>query len=230
MSSDEGGGVQSMGSKVVIFGTGSFAQVVHFYLTNDSPHEVVAFTASESHIKERELLGLPVVPFETLARDYPPAEFKMFVAIGYKKLNRVRASIYAEAREKGYELVTYVSSKCTYWGEAIGDNCFIFEDNTIQPFVRIGNDVVMWSGNHIGHHSSIGDHCFITSHVVISGHVSVGPYCFVGVNATTRDSISIGESCVIGAGSLIMKSAKDREVYIAQRTKPDARTSDQINM
>ena len=220
-----------MSSKVIIFGTGSFAQVVQFYLTHDSEHEVVAFTVNENHIAERELLGLPVVPFETLERDFPPDNYKMYVAVGYKNVNRVRASIYAEAKGKGYELVSYLSSKCTHWNDTvIGDNCFIFEDNTIQPFVRIGNDVVMWSGNHIGHHAAIGDHCFITSHVVISGHVEVGPYCFVGVNATTRDSITIGESCVIGAGSLIMKSTRDKEVYIAKRTYPDARSSDEIKM
>lgn len=217
-------------SKVVIFGTGSFAQVVHFYLTHDSEHEVVGFTVNRDHISTDTLLGLPVIPFETLERDYPPDAFKMYVAVGYKKVNKVRAEIYAAAKSKGYELITYVSSNCTYWGEAIGDNCFIFEDNTIQPFVKIGSDVIMWSGNHIGHHSTIGDHCFITSHVVISGHVNVGAYCFVGVNSTTRDSIDIGEACVIGAGSLIMKSTKDKEVYISKRTYPDERTSEQIPM
>lgn len=218
-------------SKVIVFGTGSFAQVVQFYLTHDSEHDVVAFTVHEDHISDRELLGLPVVPFETIERDFPAGDYKLYVAIGYKNVNRVRAAICAEARAKGYELISYVSSKCTHWGDTIiGDNCFIFEDNTLQPFVRIGNDVVMWSGNHIGHHSTIGDHCFITSHVVISGHVEVGPYCFIGVNATTRDSIRIGEACVIGAGSLIMKSTQDKEVYISKRTYPDARSSDDINM
>lgn len=217
-----------MKSRVVIFGTGAFAEVVHFYLTNDSEHEVVAFTANEGRIAERELLGLPVVPFETLEREYPPAEFKMYVAVAYKNLNRARAAVYAEAKAKGYELISYVSSRCTNWAASIGDNCFIFEDNTLQPFVRIGNDVVLWSGNHIGHHSTIGDHCFIASHVVISGNVRVGPYCFIGVNVTTRDSIEIGESCLIGAGALIMKSCKDKEVYIAQRTKADSRSSDEI--
>jgi sugar O-acyltransferase (sialic acid O-acetyltransferase NeuD family) len=217
-------------SKVVLFGTGSFAQVVHFLLTHDSEHEVVAFTVNEDHLKEREVMGLPVVPFETLEREYPPDAFKMFVAVGYKNLNKVRAGICDAARAKGYQLITYISSKCTYWGEEIGDNCFIFEDNTIQPFVRIGNDVVMWSGNHIGHHSRIGDHCFITSHVVISGHVEAAPYSFFGVNATVRDSVQIGESCIIGAGSLIMKSTGDKEVYIPRRTYPDERTSDMIKM
>jgi sugar O-acyltransferase (sialic acid O-acetyltransferase NeuD family) len=219
-----------MKSKVVIFGTGSFAQVVHFYLTHDSDHEVVAFTVNEDHLAQTELLGLPVIPFERLEEQFPPSDFEMYVAIGYKKVNQVRAAIYAKVKDKGYRLISYISSKCTYWGESIGDNCFIFEDNTIQPFVKIGNDVVMWSGNHIGHHSTIGDHCFITSHVVISGHVEVGPYSFIGVNATTRDSISIGAACVIGAGSLIMKSTKDKEVYISKRTYPDDRPSDQIPM
>jgi sugar O-acyltransferase (sialic acid O-acetyltransferase NeuD family) len=219
-----------MADKVIIFGTGSFAQVVNFLLERDSPYEVVGFTVSESHIKEKQLMGLPVLPFETLPETHPPDGFKMFVAVGYKNVNHLRAQIYNEAKQKGYELITYISSRCSYFGEAIGDNCFIFEDNTIQPFVKIGSDVVMWSGNHIGHHSTIGDHCFISSHVVISGHVTVGPYCFMGVNATTRDSIAIGESCVIGAGSLIMKSTKDKEVYITKRTYPDSRSSDEINM
>jgi len=219
-----------MGDRVIVFGTGSFAQIVNFLLTRDSSHDVVGFTVNEAHITHKELMGLPVLPFESLDRDYPPDDFKMYVAVGYRKVNQVRAGIYAEAKLKGYELISYVSSKCSYWGESLGDNCFIFEDNTIQPFVKIGNDVVMWSGNHIGHHSTIGDHCFISSHVVISGHVNVGPYCFMGVNATTRDSISIGQSCVIGAGALIMKSTKDKEVYITKRTYPDDRTSDEIGM
>ena len=50
-----------------------------------------------------------------------------------------------------------------------GDNCFILEDNTVQPFVTIGNNVTLWSGNHIGHDSVIEDDCFISSHVVVSG-------------------------------------------------------------
>jgi len=214
-------------SKVVVFGTGSFAQVVYFYLTHDSEHEVVAFSVHEKHLTDRSVMGLPVVPFERIKDEYPPDAFSMYVAMGYKKVNFVRAVIYNEAKGKGYHLISYVNSKCTHWGDTqIGDNCFIFEQNTIQPFVTIGNDTVLWSGNHIGHHVTIGDHCFITSHVVISGCVRVGSYSFLGVNATIRDDISIGESCVIGAGALIMKPTKDGEVYVAQRTKPFKRVAE----
>jgi sugar O-acyltransferase (sialic acid O-acetyltransferase NeuD family) len=219
-------------AKVVVFGTGSFAECVNFYLANDSPHEVVAFTVHRDRLGEdSELAGLPVVAFEYVAEAYPPDEHDMFVAVGYAQVNHVRAAICEEAKGKGYRLISYVSSKATTWGDTrIGENCFIFEDNTIQPFVTIGDDCVLWSGNHIGHHATIGDHCFITSHVVVSGHVRIGSYSFLGVNATFRDAITVGEANVVGAGALIMKSTKDFEVYIAPRTKPDSRTSDQLGM
>ena len=218
-------------SKVVVFGTATFSEVAKFYLTKDSDHDVVGFTVHQAHISREDFLGFPVVPFESLERFYPPETHKLFIALGAKGLNRVREKIYHEAKARGYDLITYVSSKCTHWGDtSIGDNCFIFEDNTIQPFVSIGSNTVLWSGNHIGHHVHIGDHCFITSHVVISGHTHIGTHCFIGVNATFRDSITVGKSNVIGAGALIMKSTRDNEVYIPQRTQADSRTSDQLNM
>jgi sugar O-acyltransferase (sialic acid O-acetyltransferase NeuD family) len=215
---------------LVIFGTGAFAECARFYFDHDSPYGVVAFTVHGDHLSESTFAGLPVVPFESLAETHPPSAHRMFVAVGYRKMNRIRAAVYSQAREKGYELVTYVSSKASHRGNTeIGENCFVFEDNTIQPFVKIGDDVVLWSGNHIGHHSTIGDHCFITSQVVVSGGVRVGDYSFLGVNATIRDGIEIGRSNLIGAGAIIMRSTQDREVYVPARTRADERKSDEID-
>ena len=206
-----------MTKNVVIFGTGDIGELAHFYFTHDSPCKIIAFTADEEFIKETSFLGLPVVPFATIEKAYPPDKFDMFVALSYRNVNKVRAEKYYAAKEKGYELVSYVCSRSVYWDDLnVGDNCFIFENQTIQPFVRIGNNVTMWSGNHIGHGSVIGDHCFITSHVVISGHVTVAPYCFLGVNATIRDGITIASECVIGAGATIMKNTVEKGVYIGR--------------
>jgi len=206
--------------KVIIFGTSSFAQVVHFYLTHDSNFEIVGFTANEKIIDKKELFGLPIIPFENIESQFPPSEYSMFIAIGYSKINKVRADIYTQAKNKGYELVSYVNSKVTKWEEIdIGENCFILENVVIQPFVKIGNNVIIWSGNHIGHHSVIKDHCFITSHVVISGNVVIEPYCFLGVNSTIRDGIHIAKECVIGAGSLILDDTREKGVYKSQKAQ-----------
>jgi sugar O-acyltransferase (sialic acid O-acetyltransferase NeuD family) len=209
-----------MQKKVVIFGIGDFARVAYIYLTKDSPYDIVAFTAHEKYITQSISFGLDVVPFEKLEETYPPEEFAMFVAVGYKRVNKARAEIYNMCKSKGYKLITYINSKATHWGEIeVGDNCFIFECNVIQPFVKIGNDVIMWSGNHIGHDSSIGDHCFIASHAVISGNVRIGPYCFIGVNATFRDGIIVAPECIIGAGALILKDTIEKGVYKGHKSE-----------
>ena len=170
--------------KLILLGDSAFAEVAYEYFTHDSPYEVVAFSVEQAHLKRDRLVGLPVVPFEDLERHYEPAEHSFYAALVYTQLNRLRARLYGAAKAKGYAPASYVSSRAFVWRNVqLGEHCFILEDNVVQPFVTVGNNVVLWSGNHIGHHSAIGDHSFIASHVVLSGFVSVGEHCFFGVNA-----------------------------------------------
>jgi sugar O-acyltransferase (sialic acid O-acetyltransferase NeuD family) len=220
-----------MKKKLVIFGAGDIARLAHFYFTTDSDHEVAGFVVDAAYRNSKELAGLPVSDYETVEEKYPTSEYDMFVALSYNKMNHVRADKVRDAKMKGYKLVSYVSSRCTYLSQQpVGENCFILEDNTIQPFTRIGNNVTLWSGNHIGHDSIIDDHCFISSHVVISGHVHVKSFCFIGVNATLRDSITIGEETLIGAGSVIMKNTEKQSVYLPERAKLFTKKSFEIDL
>lgn len=209
-----------MKKPLIIFGSGDIAQLAHYYFSTDSNYEVVAFTVDANHIKESEFCGMPVVAFEDVAKNYPPDSYDFFVALSYSKLNAVRKEKFLTAKGMGYKLVSFISSRATVLNEGrIGENCFIFEDNTIQPFVTIGNNVTLWSGNHIGHHSVIHDHTFVASHVVISGGVEIGEQCFVGVNATLRDHIKVGDRCVVGAGALLLADAAPEGVYIGTATE-----------
>jgi sugar O-acyltransferase (sialic acid O-acetyltransferase NeuD family) len=206
-------------SKVIIFGAGKIADEAYFYFTNDSPHEILAFTADSEYVTAQEKLGLPVIPFEEIQDKYPPGDHKMFVAVGYQDLNRFRAQKYAEAKAKGYELVSYISSRAANLGNVeVGDNCFVLEFATIQPCSRVGNDVFIWSGNHIGHHARIGDHCYIAGNAVISGNTVVGNNCFIGVTATIGHEVTIGAESFIGAGCLITKNAEPKSVYVSPDT------------
>lgn len=200
--------------KLVIFGCGDIGQLAHFYFSTDSDYQVVGFTVDAAFLPSGGFCGLPAVPFETVEAAFPPADHAFFVAVSYNQLNALRAAKAEAARAKGYALASYISSRATVLTrEPIGENCFLLEDNTVQPFVKIGRHVTLWSGNHIGHHSEIADDCFITSHVVISGGVKVGRGCFIGVNATLRDHIVLGERCVVGAGAAIMADAAAESVF-----------------
>lgn len=217
-------------SRVVVFGTGTIARMAYAYLTHDSPHEIAAFTVDRDHLNGDQLFGLPVVPFEDVPTLYPADGFEMFVAVGYVQMNKFRELKYNQAKSMGYRLISYVSSSATFWSDysSIGDNCFIMENNVIQPFVEIGNDVLMWSGNQVGHNSVIKDHCFVASQVVVSGNVTIGPNCFLGVNATIRDGITIARECVIGAGALVLQDTKERQVYVGPKAQLLAMPSNRI--
>lgn len=215
--------------KLVIFGSGDIAQLAHFYFTSDSPYEVAAFTVDAAYLEASFFCDLPVVPFEEVAAHYPPESYDLFIALSYSKINALRKEKFLAAKALGYHLASYVSSRATVLNQGrIGENCFIFEDNTVQPFVSIGDNVTLWSGNHIGHHSVIRDHVFIASHVVVSGGVEVGEQCFIGVNATLRDHIKVGERCVLGAGTLLLADAEPDGLYIGSATERSAVPSSRL--
>ena len=215
--------------KAFIFGTTDFAQVAYPYLRDDSEYEVTAFVVNESYITDKELLGLPVVPFERITTTHPPSEYAVFVGVGYSKVNGTRRGLYDSLKGLGYTLPTYIHSSVHRWPETTyGEGCFIFEENVIQPFVSIGSNCVLWSGNHIGHHTRIGNNVFIASHAVISGRCTIGDNCFIGVNATFRDNITIGADCVIGAGAIMLKDAEPAGVYRGAGTEPAQRQSSDL--
>jgi sugar O-acyltransferase (sialic acid O-acetyltransferase NeuD family) len=204
---------------VVIFGVGAFAQVAAVYLHKDSAREVVAYTVDGEYATVDTFAGLPVVAFEELLESHPPDRVDLLVATGFRGVNGVRRGIFERCRELGYGFVTYVSSRAYLMSdECIGENTFVFEANVIQPFAQLGDNVVVWSGNHIGHHSHIESHCFIASHAVISGHVVVGESSFVGVNATLRDGITLGRRCVVGAGAVVLRDQEEGTVLRSVET------------
>lgn len=207
-------------AQVIIFGVLDTAELAKWYLDNDSEHEVAGFTVHAQFKNVDEFHGLPVVEFEELEKHFPPSNFFLFAPMTGKRMNKLREKVYIEGKKKGYSYISYISSRATICGNEIGENCFILEDNTIQPFTKIGNNVVLWSGNHIGHHGEIKDHVFFTSHVVMSGHCIINSYSFLGVNATIRDYTTLGEGTLLAMGaSLVKQETEPWGVYIGNPAK-----------
>lgn len=203
-----------------MFGVSDTAQLAKFYLTHDSEHTVEAFTVNADYMPDEPVFeGLPVVPFEEITDHYPPAYYSLFIPMTALQMNQVRAKLYQKGKALGYSFISYVSSKATIFENQIGENCFILEDNTLQPFTSIGNNVVLWSGNHIGHHGIIDDHVLFTSHVVLSGHCHVKPFSFFGVNATIRDGTTIETGTFVAMGTSITKNTEAWGVYMGNPAK-----------
>lgn len=198
--------------KLLIVGAGELAMIAYEYFTHDSEYDVVGFAVEKAYLDAETLYDKPIVAFEEIEDKYPPDQYEAFVAIPASQLNRLRTRLYQEVKAKGYTCATYISSHAFVWRNVVvGENCFIFENNTVQPFVEIGNNVILWSGNHIGHRTVIEDNCFLSSHVVVSGYCRIGESCFLGVNSTFNDHVTVARDCIVASGALVSKSLKEPE-------------------
>lgn len=206
-----------MARPLIIFGSAEMAQLARFYFSQDSEYDVVAFTVDDQFADKPQLDGLPLLPFSEALKRFPPDRCYMHVALSYSRLNQLRQEKFEQCRAAGYTLASYVCSKSVHWPDLkIGSNCFILENQTIQPTVEIGDNVMIWSGNHLGHGSRIGNHTYIASHVVVSGNCVIGERCFFGVNATLRDFLKIGNDVFVGMQAAVTQDVPDGAVVIGQ--------------
>src|SRR2546421_4515158 len=104
-----------MAEHLIIVGDSLFAEIAYEYFSHDSPYDVVGFAVEAEYRKRDELLGLPVVDFETLAESYDPREHDVYAALVYTQLNRLRARLADEAKRRGFGLASYVSSRAFVW-------------------------------------------------------------------------------------------------------------------
>ncbi len=201
--------------KVVIFGAGQLSSLAWYVVTHDSPHEVVGFTVDAAWRLDTTLHGLPVVPFESLDRHFPPEEYVLLVSLGGRSMNGLRADRYRAAKERGYGFISYVASRALTWPDLQnGENCMIFDGAMVNPFAVIGNNCILRSGSMVSHHAILGDHCFLAAHAVVAGNAKIGERCFLGLNCTVRDGISIAPRCFIAAGAVVVADTTENGVYM----------------
>jgi sugar O-acyltransferase (sialic acid O-acetyltransferase NeuD family) len=216
-------------TRVVVFGAGALAECVDAVLAETGALEAVAFTVDAAHARGTEFRGRPLVPFEEVARRFPPGEFGMVIAAGYAGVNRLRRDRHRAAKALGYALPTIVHPSSPIPPTVtLGEGCLVLEGNRFQSFARLGDGVALWSGNVVGHHAAVGDHCFLTSVAVIGGKARVGERCFLGPGSFVRDGIEVGEGCVLGPGAVVMEDAAPGGVYAAPAAERSRVPSDRL--
>ncbi len=206
--------------KLILFGTGQVGEILCHYFKHDSPYQIAAFTADAQFIQSPTFHGLPVVPFEEIEKEFSPRDFHMHIALSYADLNLNRERKFIAAKEKGYALASYVSSKAGIFGKLEhGENCVVMENQFIQPYSKLGNNVAIWSGVLVGHHAVVEDHCWLTSGAAVGGNARIGSRTFLGMNSTVGHMVTLGRECFLGAGTLVTKSAPDYSVFVEKDTE-----------
>lgn len=217
-----------MKEKVVIFGTNTLSANAFAFYTHEDTYEVIGFTVDEQYIAETTFLGLPVLPYEKLRELLHGVDFNIFVTVGYSDLNRNRAKIIDRVRQDGYRLCSCISKTLINTGSKIGDNAFIFPGVILDPFVEVGEGVLISSNVYIAHYCTIGDYCYIGGGTVIAGSTAIGRNTTIGCNSTIGHTIKIGEYCFLGDGTVVCKDTEDYSVYLPVQSPKAPLNSERI--
>ena len=98
-------------------------------------------------------------------------------------------------------------------GNVICAKCFI------SCNVNMGDFNLYNVGVGIGHDSSLGNYNVIMPNVNISGGVQINDCNMLGVKSTVLQYLKIGSNVKLGANSLLMRNAKDDNLYIGNPAK-----------
>ncbi len=215
--------------EIVVFGNGKIAEVILRVIEDHQLFSIAAFCSDDDFVDSEEFHGYPLVRASELKDRFPPKDFKMFVALGYQDINRLREQKVSWSVQQGYELVSVIHPKASIYSDLeFGENCFIMDNVHIHPHVRIGSNTFIWSGAIVGHHTSIGNNCWLTSGANVSGVVTMGDNVFVAINGTIANEVSIGNHAFVGANVLVTKSVEPMQVLISESSKPIRLNVDQF--
>lgn len=133
---------------------------------------------------------------------------------------RARELMFHKAKNKGYNFVSYISSKAIFSPNIkLGENNAILHGVIIEPNVEIGNNNIIWSSTTVCHDSKIGNHNFIAAGTIIGGFTRIEDLCFIGFNSTIIQNIHILNESLIGAKSLQLSNTIKCSKWIGSPSK-----------
>lgn len=203
---------------IVIFGNTQFSELLSYYIEKDKRYCLKGYTVHEKYINKKQFSG-KVIPFEKLGQYYPKEEIQILVSIGYTNMNETRKKVCKMLKSVGYQLAEYRSPAAMIETEEIGEGNIILEGTIIQPFVKIGDYNIIWTGCNISHHSVMESYCFLAPSVSIAGNVIIKENSFLGNNAIIKNRVIIGHHALIGAGSYVSQSVEDYVVVVPEKSK-----------
>lgn len=190
------------------------------YFVERSDWEVAGFAVDKQYADGDHFCGLPLIEADHCTDIFPPDEYKVFVAIGYKDMNRIRKEKMDWLRQQGYSFASYVDPSCQHLSTvSIGENCFIMENVVMQPRVCVEDGVFIGSGVCVSHDTKIKECAYIAVGTVIASYVTVGQNCFIGANATINNGIVMADYTLVGAGAYVSKSTTKYGAYLTEHSK-----------
>ncbi|MEE9440049.1 MAG: NeuD/PglB/VioB family sugar acetyltransferase [Saprospiraceae bacterium] len=194
-----------------IIGTGGFAREVLCLIDDLGDYnKVKAFYETdevwESNWKDKQLNGLPVLPFSDII-----ASDNLSIGIGDPTI-REKVVKWLPSNSKFITLIhpTAVVSRWTN----IDIGAIITANTIVTCQIEIGKHCQLNLNTTIGHDCTLGDFFTTAPATNISGTCNFGDRVYFGTGAATRQGINICDDVVIGMGAMVVKHITEPGVYV----------------
>lgn len=199
--------------KLVIYGNSDFAELISYYFLSDSDYEIAGYCVDRVFINDSTFLDKPLIAFEEIESIFPPTQYHMFIAIGYKNM-RLRKALFKKTKDKGYIHANFISSKAHVdSSNLMGENNAILHNVVLEPFAKLGNNNIINTNVTVCHHAVIEDDCFIAANSLIGGYSIIKNNCFIGFSATILHKLTLENETLIAAGTLMNQNSTAYTMY-----------------
>ena len=212
---------------LIIIGTGPSAKQVYDFLRIHPLYHLLGFAVDRQYRKEETWLGCPVYELETLKEQFDLEAVRIFVSLGWNRLNSERKAVFERLKRSGYRFANLISPTAIVRGNVVGENCWVNDYAVIQSDAEIRDDVVIREFVLVGNGTVIEPHVFLGVRANVCGGCRIGEQTFVGVNGTVFDATVVGKKCIIGSCAAVKRNVPDFTVCKARLDFTETRSYDE---
>lgn len=205
--------------KVVFIGAGGHCQNIITFFRHNPEYSIYGLVDAAM---TGAVLDLPIVGTDAVLPDLLIKENVRYAFIGVGSVgdSRLRAKLFTETRELGFELINIFHPASVVSEDLIlGNGNVVLAGSIINAGVTIGDNCIINTGAILEHDTQIGNHVHIAPGAVLGGAVQVGDRSHVGIGATVIQGVKIGVNSVVGAGAVVLEDVPDNCVVVGVPAK-----------
>jgi len=162
---------------------------------------------------DSEISGQRVIGTEDNLEEVVKSCSNAVVAIGQIKSPNLRARIFEELKEIGFQMPVLISPYAYVSPDSIiGEGTIIMHGAIVNAGAKIGSNCILNSSSLVEHDVVVGDNCHISTSVVLNGGAHIRSGSFIGSGSIVQEHAEIASFSVIPMGAHIFREAKTRKV------------------
>ena len=205
---------------LIIIGNGGHAKIVIDILEERGDYNILGIITKNIG-DEIGIGGYPILGNDSLLKELFNKGVKLAVlGVGGYTDNSLRKRIYNNLKKIGFQIISAIHptaslSKTVLMGEAN----VIFAGVVINPYVRLGNNIIVGTGSTIDHDSIIKDHSLISAGVTVGAETKIEEEVLLALGSKVISGVTICKGALIGAGALVMGEISEPGTYIGMPAK-----------